>query len=223
MLRPRLTEDWHDSVLAGFVALAESDGPRQIQALRPALIAKHGHLGEFQRREDRLKHGRSLSQPYADDGMVEYRLRLDPEGWAVLEAMLGPLAAPQPSTEHGSDLRTSDQRRADALVEWSAARAAAGGASPATAKAALFVTMDYTGPGRPHRRRDDPDRGAARAGDRAEGRLRRRDHPGRPRLPVRGPRPRPDDPAGHPETAAGVVDPRPGMHLPGLLEAPVLV
>ena len=119
------------------------EGPRQIQALRPALIAKHGHLGEFQRREDRLKHGRSLSQPYADDGMLEYRLRLDPEGSAVLEAMLSPLAAPQPCTEHGSDLRTSDQRRADALIEMLRRAAAAGGAAPATAKAALFVTMDY--------------------------------------------------------------------------------
>jgi Domain of unknown function (DUF222) len=142
-LRPRLTEDWHDSVLAGFVTLAESEGPRQIQALRPALIAKHGHQGEFQRREDKLKHGRSLSQPYADDGMLDYHLRLDPEGSAVLEAILSPLAAPQPSTEHGSDLRSSDQRRADALLEVCRRAAAAGGAAPATAKAALFVTMDY--------------------------------------------------------------------------------
>ena len=84
-------------------------------------------MGEFQRREDQLRSGRSLSQPYADDGMAEYRLRLDPEGQAVLEAILGPLAAPQPSTEHGSDLRTSDQRRADALVEVCRRAAAAGG------------------------------------------------------------------------------------------------
>ena len=144
----------------GFVALAESQGPRQIRALRPALIARYGHLGEFQRREDRLKHGRSLSQPYADDGMPEYRLRLDPEGSAVLEAILGPLAAPQPSTEHGSDLRTSDQRRADALIEVCRRAAAAGGSAPATAKAALFVTMDYQDLKRPHRRRDHADRGA---------------------------------------------------------------
>src|SRR3954454_21549615 len=88
--------------------------------------------------------GRSLSQPYADDGMAEYRLRLDPEGQAVLEAILGPLAAPQPSTEHGSDLRTSDQRRADALLEVCRRASAAGGASPATPKAAVVVTMDLT-------------------------------------------------------------------------------
>ena len=61
----------------------------------------------------------------------------------MLEAILGPLAAPQPSTEHGSDIRTSDQRRADALVEVCRRAAAAGGSAPATAKAAVFVTMDY--------------------------------------------------------------------------------
>ena len=87
--------------------------------------------------------------------MLDYHLRLDPEGSAVLEAILSPLAAPQPSTEHGSDLRTSDQRRADALIEMVRRAAAAGGSAPATAKAALFVTMDYEdlssgpGPGRP--------------------------------------------------------------------------
>src|SRR6478752_2122868 len=72
-LRPRLTPEAHDTVLAGFVALAEAQGPRQIRALRPALIAKYGRLGEFQRREDKLKHGTSLSQPFDDDGMAEYR------------------------------------------------------------------------------------------------------------------------------------------------------
>ena len=108
------------------------------------MIARYGRWGEFQRREDLLKHGRSLSQPYADDGMAEYRLRLDPEGQAVLEAILGPLAAPQPSTVTGSDLRTSDQRRADALVEVCRRAAAAGGSAPTTPKAAVVVTMDWT-------------------------------------------------------------------------------
>src|SRR6478609_11539646 len=45
-LRPRLTPEAHDTVLGGFVALAEGQGPRQIRALRPALIAKYGRLGE---------------------------------------------------------------------------------------------------------------------------------------------------------------------------------
>ena len=133
-LLPRLTPACAETVLGGFVAIAETDGPAQIRALRPRVIAKYGRLGEFQRREDLLKHGRSLSQPYPDDGMAEYRLRLDPEGQAVLEAILGPLAAPQPSTVTGSDLRTSDQRRADALVEVCRRAAAAGGSAPTTAE-----------------------------------------------------------------------------------------
>ena len=72
-LLPRLTPACAETVLAGFVAIAELDGPREIRGLRPQLIARYGRLGEFQRREDQLKHGRSLSQPYADDGMAEYR------------------------------------------------------------------------------------------------------------------------------------------------------
>src|SRR3954447_6517285 len=152
-LLPRLTPACAVTVLAGFVAIAVSDGPREIRALRPQVIARYGRLAEFQRREDLLKQGRSLSQPYADDGMSEYRLRLDPEGQAVLEAILGPLAAPQPSTEAGSDIRTSDQRRADALVEMCRRAAAAGGSAPTTPKAAVVVTMvwadllDRTGAG----------------------------------------------------------------------------
>src|SRR6478609_7502150 len=71
-LRPRLTPECHGTVLGGFVALAEGQGPREIRALRPALIARYGRLGEFQRREDKLKHGTSLSQPFDDDGMAEY-------------------------------------------------------------------------------------------------------------------------------------------------------
>ena len=155
--------------------------------------------------------------------MAEYRLRLDPEGQAVLEAILGPLAAPQPSTENGSDLRTSDQRRADALVEVCRRAAAAGGAAPTTAKAAVVVTMDWDDLKGPHRGRDDADRGPPGPGDGPADGLRRRHHPGRPRIEVRGAGPGPDHPAGHPEAAAGAVPAGPRLHLPGLLAATGLV
>src|SRR3954447_26217907 len=62
-LLPRLTPACAETVLSGFVAIAESDGPREIRALRPRLIATYGRLGEFQRREDLLKHGRSVAVP----------------------------------------------------------------------------------------------------------------------------------------------------------------
>ena len=81
--------------------------------------------------------GRS-SQPYADDGMAEYRLRLDPEGQALKPSWAGGRA---PTLHrHGSDPRTSDQRRADALVEVCRRAAAAGGSAPTTPKAAVVAT-----------------------------------------------------------------------------------
>ena len=109
-LLPRLTPACARRCWAGSWRSRSRDGPREIRALRPALIARYGRREEFQRREDKLKHGRSLSQPFDDDGMAEYRLRLDPEGSAVLEAMLGPLAAPQPS--HRARVGHQDQRPA---------------------------------------------------------------------------------------------------------------
>ena len=72
--------------------------------------------------------------------MAEYRLRLDPEGKEVLEAILGPLSAPRP-TPSCPDLRPGDQRRGQGLVEICRRAAAAGGAAPATTKAAVFITV----------------------------------------------------------------------------------
>jgi hypothetical protein len=109
-LRPRLRDEAVESVWQGFLHIATDHGPREIRGLRDKLIAAHGHRGEFQVRQDLLKRGVSLSQPLDDDGMAEYRLRLDPEGMQVLEAMLGPLSAPRPTTGC-LDLRNSDQRR----------------------------------------------------------------------------------------------------------------
>jgi len=140
-LRPRLRDEAVEAVWAGFLAIAADHGPAEIRGLRDKLIAIHGHEGEFQRRADQLKHGVSLSQPFDDDGMAEYRLRLDPEGKEVLEAMLGPLSAPTP-TPSCPDLRNCDQRRGDALVQICRRAAAAGGEAPTTTKAALWVTMD---------------------------------------------------------------------------------
>ena len=139
-LRPRLKEEAVATVWAGFLQIATDHGPAEIRELRDKLIATYGHDGEFQRRQDQLKHQVSLSQPLDDDGIAEYRLRLDPEGKEVLEAILGPLSAPRP-TPSCPDLRPGDQRRGEALVQICRRAAAAGGAAPATTKAAVFITM----------------------------------------------------------------------------------
>ena len=76
-LLPRLTPACAETVLGGFVGSRRRTGwPRSARCA--AGHRRYGRWGEFQRREDLLKHRRSLSQPYADDGMAEYRLRLDP-------------------------------------------------------------------------------------------------------------------------------------------------
>ncbi|MGN6634170.1 MAG: DUF222 domain-containing protein, partial [Oryzihumus sp.] len=139
-LGPRLTPQALPTVWSGFLDVAEESGPREVRGLRERIIATYGREGEFQVRQDRLKHGVSLSQGRADDAMVEYLLRLDPEGASVLEAAIGPLSAPHP-VDGISDLRSSDQRRGDALVEALRRSTAAGGEAPAQTKAQVFVTM----------------------------------------------------------------------------------
>src|SRR6476646_10134773 len=140
-LGPRLTPAALPTVWEGFLQVAQEAGPREVRGLRERIIATYGRDAEFQVRQDRLKHGVSLSQGRADDGMVEYLLRLDPEGASVLEAAIGPLSAPNP-VDGVSDLRSSDQRRGDALVEACRRSSAAGGAAPAQTKAQVFVTMN---------------------------------------------------------------------------------
>lgn len=139
-LRPRLaSQAVCDTVLESLVALAASGEVSRVRALRPALLARFGGEDEFQRDQDKLRLGVSLSQAFHDDGMSEYRLRLDPEGAAVLESALSPLAAPRPSTEDGPDLRGADRRRAEALVELLRG-AVAGGRG---VKTQLVLTMDF--------------------------------------------------------------------------------
>jgi len=74
--------------------------------------------------------------------VFEYRLALDVEGKAVLEAALGPLSAPAP-VDGERDLRTSDQRRGDALVALVRRAVAAGESVPTSTKAQICVTIDW--------------------------------------------------------------------------------
>ncbi|WP_343895228.1 DUF222 domain-containing protein, partial [Janibacter melonis] len=83
------------------------------------------------------------------DGLHEYRLVLDPEGAAVLEAAIEALSAPAPTQDEDTgirepDLRTSDQRRADALLDL--VRTAVAGMDTRAgrgAKATLLLTMTF--------------------------------------------------------------------------------
>src|SRR5688572_10066841 len=141
-LRPLLAEGAEPAVLDGLVAMAVSHGPRGCRMVRPHLVARYGLDGQFQAEQDAAKRFVALSQPRVDElGLAEYRLTLDPEGRAVLEAALGPLSAPRP-VDGERDQRSSDRRRGDALVQLVRRAVAAGDGRPTNPKSQLFVTVD---------------------------------------------------------------------------------
>lgn len=142
-LRPCLAEGAEPHVLEGLIHMAAQHGPRGCRMVRPALLAKYGLDGQLQSEQDVARRFVALSQPVEDGtGVAEYRLVLDVEGKAVLEAALGPLSAPRP-VDGERDLRSSDQRRGEALVELVRRAVAAGESVPTSTKTQLFVTMGW--------------------------------------------------------------------------------
>lgn len=142
-MRHRLRPEAVPTVMSGLVHLAEVGRPCDVRKLRPRLLADYGAPGELQADQDAARRRVALSTPFADDGTWCYRLVLDAEGHTALETALGPLAAPRPAGGD-ADLRGSDQRRAEALVELVRRAVATSGSIPAHPKTQLIVTMDYT-------------------------------------------------------------------------------
>ena len=142
-LRPLLAEGAEPHVLEGLVSMAEQHGPSGCRMLRDALLAKYGAEGVLQDQQDRGKAFISLGQP-RDTGAetFEYRLTLDTEGKATLEAALGPLSAPKP-VDGERDLRSSDRRRGDAFLTLVRRAVAAGEDVGKTNKTTLLLTMDW--------------------------------------------------------------------------------
>lgn len=141
-LAPLVETDAADAVVAGLVTIGETEGSVGVRGLRPALLARYGLGVRLQELEDRhagltvLSCGRDIG-----GGITEYRMRLNPEGRAVVEAAINVLAAPASSTDGERDLRTADQRRGAALVEVCRRAVAAGPAPPAGVKATVMVTI----------------------------------------------------------------------------------
>lgn len=142
-LRPLLAPGAEPHVIEGLIAMAADHGARGCRHVRPALLARYGRGGQLQIEQDHAKRFVALSQPFEDGtGIAEYRLSLDPEGKAVLEAALGPLSAPRP-VDGEPDHRSSDQRRGEALITLVGRAVAAGEGIGASSKAQLIVTMDW--------------------------------------------------------------------------------
>ncbi|HET7399167.1 MAG TPA: DUF222 domain-containing protein [Intrasporangium sp.] len=89
--------------------------------------------------------GRAFSRVGRSAGMSEYRLRLDPEGAAIIDAAIDPLSRPRPDLGWDGvdrdDPRSPATRRADALLELVGRAVAAPEGMPRTERAKLVVTM----------------------------------------------------------------------------------
>ena len=139
-----------DERAAAQARLIESAGrldPVQLRKLAAAQAARidPGGAGNLERGEQAAKANRELTvSRWSSDGMWHVNGRLDAEGAAHLQAALGPLAKPRPSTAQGQDMRTPARRLADALVQlatWAAAAKAlpdSGGLKPQ-----VMVLIDY--------------------------------------------------------------------------------
>ena len=124
-LAPLLEPGAVDAVAAGLVAMGEVDGAAGVRRVRPAMLARYGLGQRLQDLEDRHRGLTVLSCGHdIGGGITEYRMRLNPEARAVVEAAINVLSAP--TTRHPDDEdrvrdprdpRTIDQRRGDALVQ----------------------------------------------------------------------------------------------------------
>jgi hypothetical protein len=152
-LVPLVEASASDSVVAGLVAMGESGGSSGVRRLRPALLARYGLGAVLQDIEDRHTGLTVLSCGYGiGGGITEYRMRLNPEARAVVEAAIDGLAAPLTTPDAEPDPRTVDQRRGQALVEVcrrALATRSAGSAAKATVLVAIPVTAlrDRSRPG----------------------------------------------------------------------------
>ena len=116
-LAPLIEPDAVPAVTAGLVAMGAVDGPAGVRRLRPAMLARYGLGDLLQDIEDRHRGLTVLSCGQdIGGGITEYRLRLNPEARAVVEAAINVLAKPV-VVDGEPDPRTVDQRRGDALVQ----------------------------------------------------------------------------------------------------------
>lgn len=91
--------------------------------------------------DERLKASRSLTKGAGPCGLTRYRVDLDPEGAAIIDAALAALSAPVAGPEGERDERTPARRRADALLAIVGRGVSSPGAEPKTDKAQVLVTI----------------------------------------------------------------------------------
>jgi hypothetical protein len=149
-IAPDLHADAKPVVLEQFLTVGAEHGPGGVRRLRQEILARYGEQGEFDEHQERCRRQIDLTPGRESSaGVWAYRLTLDDEGRACLEAAIGPLSAPKPHPDTGArDGRPVGRRRGEALIEALRRSAAAAGHVPTSPKAVLMLTMgldDLTG------------------------------------------------------------------------------
>ncbi|WP_169787753.1 HNH endonuclease signature motif containing protein [Luteipulveratus mongoliensis] len=93
--------------------------------------------------QDAAGRGRALFKQAGPAGLAEYRVLLDPEGAATIDAAIAGLSAPVPGPDGEPDPRPAATRRADALIEVVRRGVSAPGEQPKAAKAQVVVTLPW--------------------------------------------------------------------------------
>jgi len=142
-IAPDLRAEAKPAVLEQFLNVAAEHGPGGARQLRKEILARYGEQGEFDEHSERCRRQIDLSPGRESSaGVWDYRLTLDDEGRAVLEAAIGPLSAPKPDPDTGQrDGRPVGRRRGEALVEALRRSAAAAARVPTSPKTVLMLTM----------------------------------------------------------------------------------
>src|SRR5699024_6495352 len=92
----------------------------------------------------RARKGRSLTKGPGPAGLATYKLTLDPDGCAILDAAVDALAEPVTGPNGEPDERSAAHRRADALLEVVSRGVSSPGEAPKTAKAQVLVTISLS-------------------------------------------------------------------------------
>ena len=136
-----------DGIIETIVENIERLGVKELNRVAAHARAALQPPSELDRQDAGRRLGRALSKAGSTADYTEYRLRLDPEGAAVLDAAIDPLARPRPDLGWAGDTkddpRTPAARRADALLELIARAVAAPQGVTRTPRTRLVVTMSY--------------------------------------------------------------------------------
>lgn len=96
---------------------------------------------DLREEDEALKASRSLVKSAGACGMTRYRVEMDPEGAAIIDAALAALSAPVKGPDGELDERTPARRRADALLEIIGRGVSSPGEAPKSDKAQVVVTI----------------------------------------------------------------------------------